>query len=301
VGNWVLASGSNVRCLTMANDGTFYAYANPSATSNTLFKSPDGGYTWSHTGDVRDTIIDITSVPGDAASIYYATTTSIYKSADTGKTFIRLSPSPGGAGADNITISCIDVSSLDGNNVIVVGTKDSDNAQYGGVYTLDESKLFTNWLDTDLGSYDVITLAFSPDYTTDRQIVAVVTNEQDTLITTRTDSGDWNQAIGDATIEGLSTRAVAIAFPDDYVTTYGDYIMFVAIDTGNNDGDVYKVYQDLAPNASRATDLDIGAAYNLTNVDVSGLAICGNTTGARLLAGAAGSTQVYSSSDSGLS
>ena len=29
-GNWVLASGSNVQHLTMAVDGTFYCYANPS-------------------------------------------------------------------------------------------------------------------------------------------------------------------------------------------------------------------------------------------------------------------------------
>ncbi|MFC1874046.1 hypothetical protein ACFLYX_01955 [Chloroflexota bacterium] len=43
-GHWVLASGAKVRHLKAAADGTLYCYANPSATSDTLFKSTDGGY-----------------------------------------------------------------------------------------------------------------------------------------------------------------------------------------------------------------------------------------------------------------
>jgi hypothetical protein len=43
-GNWVLAPGSDVRHLTMADDGTIYSYANPTGTNYTLFKLKDGGY-----------------------------------------------------------------------------------------------------------------------------------------------------------------------------------------------------------------------------------------------------------------
>ncbi|MFC1957600.1 hypothetical protein ACFLX0_02165 [Chloroflexota bacterium] len=53
------------------------------------------------------------------------------------------------------------------------------------------------------------------------------------------------------------------------------------------------------PDGSLATDLDIGSTYNLSNIDVSGLAISGNTTAVRLLAGTANGTQVYRSNDSG--
>ena len=42
-GKWALANGSDIRCLTMANDGTLYCYANPSGTTFTLFKSADNG------------------------------------------------------------------------------------------------------------------------------------------------------------------------------------------------------------------------------------------------------------------
>jgi len=299
-GNWVLAGGSDVNHLTMANDGTLYAYANPSATSYTLFKSTDSGYSWGHIGNVRDTIVDIAVTPGDAAIIYYATMTSVYKSIDAGKSFVQLPPNAGGAGTDNITISCIDVICLDGNNILAAGTRDNDNFQFGGVYTLDESKLLPDWVDTNLGNYNTVSLAFSPNFAADWQIVAVVTNEQDTIITTRIGSGGWNQVVSDATIDGISARAAAIAFPDDYIATFGNYILFVAIDTGSGHGDVYKVYQDQAPNPSIATDLDIGVAYNLTNVDVSALVISGNTSNVNLFAGTAGNSQVYYSRDNGL-
>ncbi|MBI4188888.1 MAG: hypothetical protein HY529_06745, partial [Chloroflexi bacterium] len=47
------------------------------------------------------------------------------------------------------------------------------------------------------------------------------------------------------------------------------------------------------------TDLNIGTNYNLNNIDITGLAVSGNTTRASLLAGSTSSTQVYISNDSG--
>jgi hypothetical protein len=85
-GNWVLATGSDVRCLTRAADSTLYCYANPSDTSYTLFKSADG-YAWLHTGRVKDAIIDITAASDDAGVLYYATASTVYRSTDAGASF----------------------------------------------------------------------------------------------------------------------------------------------------------------------------------------------------------------------
>ena len=137
-GDWVLASGSNVQHLTMAVDGTLYCYANPSGTSYTLFKSKDAGYSWSHTGKVKDAIVDIAAAPDDANIICYATTSNVYKSDDAGVSFTRLPLNPGGAGSGNITITSMDVARPDGSSIVAVGTSDADAAQYGGVYILDE-------------------------------------------------------------------------------------------------------------------------------------------------------------------
>ncbi len=304
-GDWLLASGSDVQHLIMAIDGSLYCYANPSGTSYTLFKSTDGGYSWSYTGKVKDTIVALATAPDDASTIYYATLSHIYKSTDAGNNFISLSPNPGGAGSNNIEITTIDVAPLDGSNVVAVGTRDTDSSQFGGVYILDENKPFSGWIDTTIGNYDVYAVAFSPNFATDWQLVAVVTDENDTFVTTKIGGVDWGEIMGDARLDkdnsGIPTSVVvhnsaAIAFPDGY--SEGS-TLFVAIDTGNDDGDVYMISGVEAPDSSAATDLNIGDAYNLSNIDVTSLAVTGNADTANLLAGAAGSAQVYYSTDGG--
>lgn len=300
-GNWVLASGSDVRYLTMAVDGTIYCYANPAGTSYTLFKSTDSGYRWSPAGQVTETIFDIAVSADNASIIYFATEDSVYESIDAGLSFTKLSGNPGGAGSDNITITSIDVARLNGSHIITASTRDSDNGQYGGIYLLDRNDLFSSWVDTQAGNYDVSTVAFSPDFVTSHQLVAVVTDETDTIITVKTGNTGWGVTIGNATIAGIMTRTAAIAFPDDYSADRENSLFFVAIDSGNNTGDVYLVNSTRVPNNSTATDLNIGSAGNLDGVDVTGLAVSGNATTAFLLAGAAQSNQIYRSPDSGLS
>ncbi len=297
-GNWVLASGSDIQHLTMAIDGTLYSYANPTAAGHALFKSTDNGSSWS---DIRVTeaIVALATVPDDAHLVYYATNSTVYRSQDAGTSFVQLPPGPGGAGSSNITITSIALARLDGDILIAVATKDLDNMQYGGVYTLKEGVLLSSWVNTNLGSYDVVALAFSPHFAADRQLVAVATNGTDTIVTAKIGDGGWGQTIGNATIKGLIPRAATIAFPDDYDAAAGDYSIFVAIDTGSGNGDVYQVNGARSPNPSLATDLNIGAAYNLSSIDTTGLALTGNTTSAHLLAGTTGSTEIYSSNNSG--
>jgi len=70
-GNWVLAKGSDDQHLTQAIDGTLYAYGK--GLTYTLYKSTDGGYSWSYTGKVKDSIVAIGTALDDADVIYYAT------------------------------------------------------------------------------------------------------------------------------------------------------------------------------------------------------------------------------------
>ncbi len=299
-GGWVLAGGSDVRHLTMTADGTLYCYANPAGVDRTLFKSTDGGFTWSSTGEVTGPIVDIAVVP-DNDTIYYATESDVYRSEDAGNSFNRLIPNPGGAGSGNVSITCIDVIRSGDSNIVAAGTADTDTAEYGGVYTLDESELFPSWLDSDAGDYDVYEVAYSPDYSVNRQLAALVTDEQDAYITSRVNSSDWGQVIGDARIEGLVPVSATIAFPDDYDIATEENILYVAIDTAGENGDVYQASGEWAPESSIATDLNVGAAYNLSNIDITGLAVDGNTADVCLLAGAAGSSRVYRSTDGGTS
>jgi len=304
-GNWVLADGSDVQHLRVAIDGTLYAYGK--GLTYTLYKSTDGGYSWSYIGDVQDNIVDIATAPDDANVIYYATSSDVYQSTDGGKNFDPLPSNPGGAGSNNIEITSIDVTYLD-SNIIAIGTRDTDNSQFGGVYILDEEQVIPSWVDSNLGNYDVYALAFSPNYTADRQLVAVVTDETDTLVTTKIGDAGWGATIGNARLDkdnsGIPTpvavaNPAAISFPSDYDATSEDCIQFIAIDTGTDDGDVYKINAAAAPGSSRATDLNIGSDYGLSNVDVTGLSVTGSDTTANLLAGTANSAQTYFSADGG--
>ncbi|MFC1950028.1 hypothetical protein ACFLW0_07665, partial [Chloroflexota bacterium] len=298
-GNWVLARDSDIKHLAMAGDGTIYCYANPSGTSYTLFKSAGDYSGWSYTGGVTDEIVDIAIASDDAGVIYYATGSDVYKSSDAGGSFTTLPASPGGAGTSNITIRCVDVARVDGNSIVIVGTADNNGLQYGGVYTLDESQAIPAWQDTGLGSYDVCGVAFSPDYATDRQMVAVVTDEQDTIVTARSGSDSWGQLTGNATINGIAPMSAAIGFPDDYIADTEGCALYIAVDTGSGGGDAYRINGKLAPDGSIATDLNIAAGYGLGSVDITGLAVSGNTAAVSLLVGAADSSQVYISTDSG--
>ncbi|MFC2010638.1 hypothetical protein ACFLVU_00100 [Chloroflexota bacterium] len=246
VGNWVLARDSDIKHLAMAGDGTIYCYANPSGTSYTLFKSAGDYSGWSYIDGVTDEIVDIAIASDDAGVIYYATGSDVYKSSDGGSSFTTLPASPGGAGTSNITIRCVDVARVDGNSIVTVGTADNDDLQYGGAYTLDESQAIPAWQDTVLGSYDVCGVAFSPDYATDRQMVAVVTDEQDTIVTARSGNDSWGQLTGNATINGIAPMSAAIGFPDDYIADTEGCALYIAVDTGSG-GDAYRINGKLAP------------------------------------------------------
>jgi len=304
-GRWVLAPGSDIQHLTMAIDGKLYAYGK--GLTYTLYKSTDNGASWSFTGNVQQSIVAIAASPQNAGTIYYATASTVYKSTDGGKTFSPLPPNPGGAGSGNIEITSLAVTHHY-STLIAVGTQDKDNAQFGGVYLLDEQNIIPAWTDTGLTGYDVFTIAFSPHYAGDRSLVAVATDELDTFVTMKVDINGWGATYGNARLNRdnaavpspvVVANSAEIVFPDDYDATFADFTLFAAIDTGTGNGDVYRVTAAPAPGTSVAVDLNIGAAYGLNNIDVTGLAISGTAPGAKLLAGAANSAQVYFSADGG--
>ena len=89
-GNWVLANGSDVQHLTMAIDDTLYCYATPTGASCSLFKSVDGGYSWSKTDYSEDTIAGIVCSGIYADIIYLTDGTHVYKSGNGGDSFSTL-------------------------------------------------------------------------------------------------------------------------------------------------------------------------------------------------------------------
>ncbi len=306
-GNWVLADGSDVRHLTMANDGTLYAYV-PGLTY-TLYRSTDNGTSWNHIGNVQHAIAGIAVSPHDSSFIYYATSSDVYRSGNGGKTFSRLPANPGGAGTGNREITSIDVTWWN-SDIIAVGTRDIDSPEFGGVYTLDGTNVYSNWTNTNIGGYDVYAVAFSPNYASDWQLVAVMTDETDTYVASNIGGSGWGINIGNARLDRDNSRiptpvavavSAAVAFPANYnVDVFsGNSDSFIAVNTGTDEGDVYKIHSVFTPGTSTATDLNIGQAYGQGNIDITGLAACSDNP-AIILAGAADSALTYLTTDGGI-
>jgi photosystem II stability/assembly factor-like uncharacterized protein len=309
-GDWRLGWGSDIQHLTVASDGTLYAYGQ--GLDYTLYSSDDGGYSWQAMAEVADDIVAIATDPDDASLVYYATAARVYQSDDGAESFLPLPESPGGAGANNIEITSLAIArdfAEPEENIIAVGTRDKDPGQFGGVYLLKPANPFA-WSDAEVGNYDVYAVAFSPHYTDDGQLVAVTTNEVDTFVTSQIVDQEWGATIGDAKLNkdnsgtylpvAVDTTAT-IAFPDDYNSDLpgSACILFIGIDAGSDNGDVYQIRGVVAPGKSLAVDLNIGEADYVDNVDVTGLAVSGQADSARIIAGAAGRAEVYFSTDGG--
>jgi photosystem II stability/assembly factor-like uncharacterized protein len=294
-GKWGLASGSDVKQVAISGDGTLYAAV--TGLTYTLFRSTDGGYSWEHPGNVRDDITGIAISPHDNNIVYYATASAVYKSTNGGKTFTSLAPHPGGAGTDHREIASIDIARLNG-DIIVVGIRDNDINEFGGVYILDETDTIPEWADTGIGSYDVCAVACSPDFPNDRRIVAVATDENNTHIASKTGDTGWNAAIGCARLDVVATSA-EIALPGGDNGDVEEFVGYVAIATGTGGGDVFKIEGNPAPDMSLATDLNAGSAGGQSDIDITGLAAYRNESGVTLLAGAADSTITYITTDEG--
>jgi photosystem II stability/assembly factor-like uncharacterized protein len=304
-GKWVLAQGSDVKCLATAGDGTLYSYVE--GLAHTLYRSEDGGASWLHVGDVSDEIIDIVISPDDPGTAYYATAYDVYRSTDNGTSFHPLPTGPG-AITDNIEITSIDVTWY-GSNIIAAGTRDTDASGFGEIYILDEANIFSGWTPTNIGDYDVYAVAFSPNYSTDFQLIAVVTDEIDTFTASRRGSMEWNALTpltkfsrDNTGVSVLTAAPAAIAFPDNYDASADppENTYYVGIDTGTGDGDVYKIACDY-PRHAVVTDLNAGSIYGAGNLDITSLEAAGTCPNVSLVAGASDSPGIYLSFDGGLS
>ena len=301
-GGWVLAPGSDIRCLTMAPDGTLYAYG--AGLTYSLLKSNNGGIKWSCVGQVQNVITAIAVSPQNPDILYYATNTSVYRSADGGNSFIQL-PVPGGAGTGHKEITSLAAGWLTG-SIIAASTRDADSGEWGGVYLFDESAMVPAWTDAGIGNYDVYRVAFSPAYANDQQIIAVATDETNSYVFNRTGISGWNALISPAQLyldnagnpAALAIgHSASIAFPDDYSAASESRSLYVGIDAGTGLGDVFKITCSDAPAPSTAQDLNISGPHGA--IDVCSLAARGENGAVVLAAGASGDNRIFTSTDGG--
>ncbi len=281
-GDWVLALGSDVQHLSMAIDGTLYAY-NFDGTTHHLMKSTDGGCTWEQTDYDGGAIADIAGSRIDAETIYLTDGSHVYKSDDGGDSFDKVGYGSFPALDANESVACLDVG-YNGNDdpFVLIGTADKDN--FGGVYCIAEADFGARWADLKVGSYDVYSIACSPDFAQDYRVMALVTDETHTYIINNYGVlGDWSYPV-ELVENNASSFAVSaasrICFPSNFGEIYEFFVGVVAV--GN--GDVYRVTEE------DAYDLGVDA-------DIISLDLIGEIGDTRLLAGGTAGKVWYSTDD----
>ncbi|MFH1003832.1 MAG: hypothetical protein V1780_06785 [Chloroflexota bacterium] len=325
-GGWVLTSdniteSTGVTAITAAADGTIYAGAEEITGTPLdgydLFTSTDGGYTWTPLwkipsgdkpsgGPLSDpdaTIIRLV-LPRrqDSRTLYLATQYNVYRSTDGGQHFITLGSRPGyGSGSTIISsrlITSLDVAPYHGDYMALVGTQDNDSADYGGLYLYDGSARLPAWTDLQVGGssagteYDVLSAALSPNFTDDQQIVALVTDETETRVTTRFGIADWAATVADGVLSFAATGG-ALAFPTDYdsAAAGSKYVQYLGLSALANSS-VYVLYGAEAPASPTVTAL---FAASLT-LAVHSLAAVGESARPTVIAGLVTGGVIYGTS-----
>ena len=285
-GDFALWEFSDVGPIAVTPDGgTIFAASGPGL--DTLMRSTDGGYIWKQVMTEIDNVA-ATSFPGpivdivvspdweDDDTVMVATDLDVCISGDRGVEFTTMA-APGG------TITSLDAI-LDEDFRLALVAGSSDN-----VYLMTWP--LGGWVPQEVAApYSVLDVVFSPDYATDAQIVAVVTDGASTWVQAKFGDSDWANTISDATLEDqdgfdFASDYACIGFPDDY-DAY-DPTLFVGAGTfGSSIGDVYLI--DWDGSHWLAADLNVRRFVGTnepTETNIWSIALSGDAADATILVG----------------
>lgn len=277
-----------------------------------LRKSVDGGHSW------------VTLPAFEELGLYEAffmkmlndelfigtTDQGIYRSSDGGESFEKLPALPGVKGRTSMGHVFDLAADVSGKPIILSSSISFEPDSFGGVWMLKYP--YDNWVDMRVGNaeagstYNVWNVAFSPDYYTDRQIIALVSDGRHLRVTFKNSDEPWGESIADAQIPDTKTEndlflSGYFGFPDDYnsrnpVLYFGIFGMTEILSETPQYADLYRIDGKPIPEPSIATDLNIGGRK--TSTSVFSVVVQGSSSSPTILAGGIG--QVYRSTDGGI-
>jgi hypothetical protein len=275
--------------------GTLYTFVQTGMVSPlnfSILKSTNNGRTWAPTGTVGQPTGTVTAIKVYQSIIYYSQGTFLFKSTDGGVTFLQIA----NVSAVAVIINSIDVATLAGRNIDVMGTNN-------GVYYTDESIPF--FTAAPVGSIplttNILAVAASPNFATDRALAAI---DSAGVVNMIDFGGTWNQLVGSSPAIAAMTAA-SIAFTSDFniSTNPGFYFGLTAAGSGTLGG-VYAFRGNTGPGATSTTLLLTGSSTSSTG-NVSSLSVIGTYAAATIYAGivdsSSKSTQLTYSTNSGVS
>ena len=258
----VVVSPSEVNALAIGADNeTFYAIDIPSGK---VYKSTDGGVTWDD--DLTEALNatgaklpawDLAVTPGNPELVAVVTNnrTAVYASEDGGETWEDINAPD----LDGLLIADIVISEeYDDSRDIAIGTRKPDDSANGDIW-VRELEGFGTWKAQEL-NMDVTAVQFSPSYYSDKTIVVIASDADNTYLCTGVRDTLNNSTYWDVTdpsqVEisenggespGENEIIVSdLALPSDYSGEDADTrIVYAAYSSETDADDVYRIEDDV--------------------------------------------------------
>ncbi len=295
VTNNQLVIGQGITAIDVAPDGkNMFAWLTP---SNKLYKSTDAGVTWTTsgigTGMPAVVVTQIKISPNYAADSNLIATdgTSLFRSTDMGANwYVATQTIP--ATITDAKISSIDISTYyNGGGVAILESFGGGTAGIdGGIGLLVTNQGNWTYFTTAGGGWavsDVYAAAFSPNYQTDTEIIAVCSTAALTYVTAKMGANAWDADVAPvasvkyaaAAIAADVSNKVVLTFPSNYDSASGTNNkifmgMYSAIGTLAGTSEIYRLKMALSGGLSTATPTAAGLGI-LSDLAYTGTATAG--------------------------
>ena len=286
----VVVSPSEINAFVLGSDEIFYAIDIP---HRKVYKSTDGGITWEDdlTQALEDEgatlpAWDIAIAPNnsDLVAVVSDNRTAVYLSEDGGESWGDID-APDLSG---LLIADIAISKEYGDfQDIAIGTRKPDGVTNGDVWV---RRGFGTWKAQEL-DMDVTTVRFSPNYSSDRTILAIGSNAENTYLctgvrNTSENTTDWevtdpNQVeVSESSGESPGKNEIIVsdlALPSDYSgRKAGSRVVYAAYSSNTTADDIYRIEDD----TPFRLDVNHGSG-----VAIASIAYHGTCSGGKLLTG----------------
>jgi len=310
--NYQLAPGTDATLVTVAPNGDIFAVDSPAVDTlaKYVYKSTDGGITWSRSAPVMVGAAAVFSIADLAVSPSYATDATVallvhtagtaalptapqvYVSSNGGISFSQLGAVTVGAATEQGTSIAISPTYNAGTGEIIIGTVDTVGGAFGNVYIWGRTGVL-NWVAHGLAE-DITDVAFSPNFAIDATILAIGSTGANTFLHNRVTGLGWDAVLGMGGADILATPtplaifdvgaggaaevlSSSIAIPDDFNGSLPlQRTVYVAVRSQRGDDRIYRVSCGSPVGAAALRPTTIWVDNEFTSLDFSGVGATGS-------------------------
>ena len=251
-------AGIDIRDIAVAAGGTtIYAVPGDSISNNVVYKSTSAGVSWTTLGlSIEADLVAVAPDDADMVAIANSGTPEVYLTINGGSTWYNLGTPQGSGGTAAAAIYDIAISKAsEGIHYIAAAGKEAGNV--ANVWYYNTGAAAPAWQETNSmagfsSANEVATVAFSPNFSSDKVMVAI--SEKDSVSVNlqilSLSSNKWNVSAGfsgypltivsGSSITGLASASIALA-PNYLASDSGRRTVFVGLSISGATGGIYRL------------------------------------------------------------